>query len=138
VFASRQIGSFGTLQRRGVPAHAPPALHWSALVQGSPSSQLAPDATANVQVPPEHTPAAWHWSGGAPQTTPMHGSAVQKPDAPSQPKLQVLSVVVNLQVPVPAWQMPPEKVRCVVELKQVGAGGVHTTADPPQEPFPSH
>ena len=35
----------GVLQRSGVPAQAPPALHSSAAVHGSPSSQAAPAVT---------------------------------------------------------------------------------------------
>ncbi|MDQ2653408.1 MAG: hypothetical protein M3Z20_10245 [Chloroflexota bacterium] len=54
-------------QSFGVPRHAP---FWqaSSLVQGSPSSQLAPLALAGFVHSPvagSQTPASWHWSSGA-------------------------------------------------------------------------
>jgi hypothetical protein len=71
------------------------------------------------------------------QTTPMHGSALQSPEAASQPKSQCLSVDTIEQLPSAARQEPGWNVREVLESLQVAFPGAHVTAEPPHAPLPS-
>lgn len=89
-------------------------------------------------MPPEHDPAAWwQFDGGWSQTTPAHGSLLQSPVPALQPELQFVSVCWNAHAPVPGVHAPFENDRDTVLLAHVGAGGVHTFAEPAQVPAPS-
>ena len=89
-------------------------------------------------MPPEQTPVeSWQLDVGLSQTTPAHGSLLQRPVPELHPEVQLVSVCWKVHAPVPGVQVPLEKLRDTDALAHVGAGGVHTFAEPPHVPAPS-